>query len=217
MHDLLDGKYMPKKIKVALKTYKRFPSIINIALGINKDLSKNFHHLNFPLEKPITIEKGKNTITRLSVRMYHFDPQSTPKGKTSVIIIIPTYNDKYWSNLKNNSYSEYIKEKEYLATEIIQALENEIIGIKDAVEVIDIATPDTIKRYTNNWHGSFEGFLPTRKTMMKKLPNTLDNLNNFYIHNQWLHPGGGVPPAGRGGREIAKAICKKDGKIFKIK
>ena len=77
-----------------------------------------------------------------------------------------------------------------------------------------MATPATWHRYTGNWQGSYEGFLPTRKTMMKNLGFTLPGLANFWMHGQWVSPGGGLPPAGMNGRALAKLLCRRYGRRF---
>jgi phytoene dehydrogenase-like protein len=55
------------------------------------------------------------------------------------------------------------------------------------------ATPATVMRYTNNWHGSMESWLITPKTGVKQLPCTVPGLRNFYMVGQWISPGGGLP------------------------
>ncbi len=80
--------------------------------------------------------------------------------------------------------------------------------------MVDVATPATWERYTGNWQGSYEGFLPTRNTMMKNLGFTLPGLANFSMHGQWVSVGGGLPPAAMNGRALAKILCKKYRKKF---
>jgi len=94
-------------------------------------------------------------------------------------------------------------------------LDSELPGFAAAVELTDLSTPATIIRYTNNWHGSFEGWLPTVDTFRAKLPRTLDGLSNFYMVGQWLNPGGGLPPCGIDGRRLAKRLCRSEGRRFR--
>ena len=81
--------------------------------------------------------------------------------------------------------------------------------------MVDVATPATWQRYTGNWQGSYEGFLPTRKNMMKNLGFTVPGLANFHMHGQWVAVGGGLPPAGTNGRLLAKMLCRKYGRKFR--
>lgn len=79
---------------------------------------------------------------------------------------------------------------------------------------MDVATPATWQRYTGNWKGSYEGFLPTSKTMAKNLGFTVPGLTNFTMHSHWVAIGGGLPPAGTNSRAVGKMLCKKYGKKF---
>ena len=74
-----------------------------------------------------------------------------------------------------------------------------------------------MERYTGNWQGSYEGWLPTVKLFGKFLPRELPDLNNFYMTGQWVFPGGGVPMCMSQARRLVKYICKKDKKQFVIK
>ena len=103
----------------------------------------------------------------------------------------------------------------FVPTAQIKALEAEFGGIEKHVEVVDVATPATWRRYTGNWKGSFEGFLITPKTMMKNLGFTVPGLDGFSMHGQWVAVGGGLPPAGINGRALARKLCKKYGKRFR--
>jgi len=78
----------------------------------------------------------------------------------------------------------------------------------------DVATPMTYERYTGNWQASYEGFLPTPKTVKSTIPNRLPGLKNFYMAGQWVRVGGGIPTGVSMGREAVKCICKEDGIRF---
>ena len=82
------------------------------------------------------------------------------------------------------------------------------------VEMRDVATPVTFHRYTGNWRGSFEGWLPSPDQFGLRMRKTLPGLDNFYMCGQWVEPGGGIPPAAMSGRNVIQLICKKDKKEF---
>ena len=90
-----------------------------------------------------------------------------------------------------------------------------IPGFASWVEVRDLATPRTFIRYTNNWHGSFEGWLPTSSSFGKKVPRTIPGLGGFFMVGQWVNPGGGLPPCGMDGRNLAKKLCRAEGRRFR--
>jgi phytoene dehydrogenase-like protein len=111
----------------------------------------------------------------------------------------------------------YSAEKSRIANQVIEAFESHFGEIKTKVKMIDVSTPATVIRYTNNWKGSLEGWLLTPEIGLKQLAGTLPGLKNFYMAGQWVSPGGGLPTALLSGRNTAQVICKKDGKKFSTK
>lgn len=84
--------------------------------------------------------------------------------------------------------------------------------------MIDFATPATVLRYTNNWQGSAQGWLPGKSIFAASPVNyKLPNLKNFYLSSHWNRPGGGVPVALHLARDLAKLICKENQIDFKVK
>jgi phytoene dehydrogenase-like protein len=213
--EMLGGKYVSPKLREAYETYPVFPSLISVGIGIGKDLRDSPTFKIFPLKKPFELEGGARKVNMLGVRLFNFDPTMAPAGKTAAIVGIDTRNFSYWSELRRNEPARYKEEKRRIGELVVEAIDAELGDIRPFVETVDVATPATWHRYTGNWQGSFEGFLPTRKTMTKNLGFTLPGLANFSMHGQWVAVGGGLPPAAMNGRALAKILCKKYGKRFK--
>ena len=215
--DMLKGKYKDEEIDNRYKTMKPFSPIIQVSLGIArdfKDVPDAITH-NIILDKPIKIDP-KNSPIDMGVKIYNFDPTLAPIGKTVLTALI-TADYQYWVDLKASNLELYNKEKERIATEVTEELEKTFGDINSTLEVVDVATPATFTRYTNNWRGSFEGWIPTVDNFRKSMKKTLPNLNNFYMIGQWVQPGGGLPTGGMHGRYIAQILCKKDKKKFKAR
>lgn len=205
---------MSPEVSTAYDTFPLFPSLIMVGIGIGKDLSSRPSMELFALKEELHLEDGALVVDRLGLRLFNFDPTMAPAGKTVGIVMIATRNFRYWTELRRNDPRKYRAEKKHAGEMVVDALETQIGGIKPFVEVVDVATPATFYRYTGNWQGSYEGFLPTRKTMMRNLGFTLPGLEGFYMHGQWVAVGGGLPPAGMNGRALTKIICRKYGKKF---
>ena len=82
--------------------------------------------------------------------------------------------------------------------------------------MIDVATPTTFHRYTNNWKGSTQGWANENLFANKPIKKELPDLNSFYMIGHWVIPGGGVPNAFMSGRTVAQIICKKEKKRFRV-
>jgi phytoene dehydrogenase-like protein len=203
----LQGRYLSEKIERVFEKFKPFPSYLQVSMGINADLRGEPGSLTACLERPVMMDP-KTTTDILSFRIFHFDPTFAPPGKTAVVCFIPTYNHEYWASLREVNKTRYDAEKERVADLVIEAFEEKIPSAKGKIEVIDVATPATVIRYTGNWKGSMEGWLMTPETGIKQLPLTLPNLRNFYMIGQWVSPGGGLPSGLLTARNAARMICR---------
>lgn len=205
---MLEGKYLDEEIRTRYRETPIFDPLVQVSLGVKRDLSKEPHHVYYKLDKELHI--GGRTQAVLGVKHYCYDPTLAPKGKSAVVVTIGADYD-YWKKL---TPEQYTAEKASAADQVIAVLESRYPGIKNEIEVVDVATPLTYERYTGNWQGSMEGWLITTKTMGKSFQKTLPGLANFYMLGQWTEPGGGLPPAAKCGRDIIQILCKEDGKQF---
>ena len=212
---LLGGKYISPDLARAFESYERYPSLILVSLGLGKDYSAIPPCQVFALKEPLVLENGALRRDRLAVRFFTFDPSSAPAGKTAAVVMIETANDDYWTGLRVNHPEAYAAEKTSTADKVIAALDRVFPGLKDDVEIVDVATPHSVIRYTNNWHGSYEGWRASTGTFGKKMAKTFPGLSGFYMVGQWVNPGGGLPPCGIDGRNLAKKLCKLEGRKFR--
>jgi phytoene dehydrogenase-like protein len=208
--DMLGGKYLNDKIRGCYREWKLFPPIIQVSLGVARDLSAEPHSVTYMLSRPVTIAGEK--LTRLSTKHYCCDPTLAPAGKSVVVVVIGSDYD-YWRNLSADR-ERYDAEKQQIADTVVGILDEHIHGIAAQVEVVDVATPMTYERYTGNWRGSMEGWLPTIRNFTKQMSKTLPGLADFYMAGQWIAPGGGLPTAAMTAREVVQLICARDGRRF---
>ena len=208
--DMLEAKYVDDKIRGYYDQLPIFAPIIQVSLGVARDLSHTPHMVSYPLDQPIMI--AGETQARISVKHYCYDSTLAPAGKSVVEVMFPS-NYAYWKPLYEDR-ERYDAEKQQIALTVMAQLDKRLPGLSGQVEAVDVATPITYERYTGNWQGSMEGWLITTKTMMMRMSKTLPGLQNFYMVGQWVEPGGGLPPAATSGRGVIKTICKQDKKQF---
>jgi len=87
------------------------------------------------------------------------------------------------------------------------------VGLK---ELVDVTTPVTVERLTNNFHG-WQPRTPrvdASKIMRRGLSKTLPGPQNFYMVGQWAQAMIGVPTVAVMAGNLIKELCKKDGKQF---
>jgi phytoene dehydrogenase-like protein len=212
--DMLGGRFGDDVVR---KPYEGgmtpFAPLLYVGLGIADPLDgipQVGSGISFPLDPKVEID-GKAR-DRLSVTVYNFDRSLAPAGKTLAIVSISADYDR-WKALREDPV-RYRAEKELAAERVIDALEQRIPGIRAKVEMRDVATPVTWERYTGNWRGSYEGWLPSGQSLGKSMSKTLPGLSDFYMVGQWVSPGGGLPPAVSTGRHVVQILCKNDGRRF---
>lgn len=208
--EMLGGKYINEEIREWYTGMPIFQSMIQVSLGINRDLSAEPHYLSFaPMKRPVIdgVEQP-----RMGIKNYCYDPTMAPQGK-SVVEVIFASDISYWQGMDRKSDS-YQAEKDRIAEQVIAAVEERFPGIREQIEVVDVATPLTMSRYTANWQGSMEGWLITTDTFTRTIDARLPGLDQFYMAGQWVRPGGGLPPAAQSGRDVIYTICRKDRKKF---
>jgi phytoene dehydrogenase-like protein len=208
--EMLERKYLSKEIEDAYNNWKLFEPLVQVSFGINKFIQADCPAKSF-LNKNISIGSTKPE-TGYSIMNYSFDPTMAPEGKTTIVMRY----ESPWNIWKDLDKEKYDQEKKKIEKDAIEILEKLYPGIKQNIDVIDIATPKTDVEFTGVWKGSYEGFFPSVKNITKSLKMTLPNLTNFYMIGQWLTPGGGLPPSTQSGKWVFQLICKKENQEFKI-
>ncbi|HMN32107.1 MAG TPA: NAD(P)/FAD-dependent oxidoreductase [Chitinophagaceae bacterium] len=216
--DLLDGKYVNEKI-LKLKNeqiLKIYYSILLVTFGLKRDYKEQYHFNRFPINTKLNSPCGKSW-DRLETHFYYYDPTLAQEGKTVMACSFYTSNGKYWIDLRKNDRKKYREEKQKFVDDLIQQLEQKYPGISNDIEMVDFATPASVLRYTNNWQGSAQGWLPGKNVIASSpISFKLPNLKNFYYASHWNRPGGGVPVALNMARDVAKLICKENQVDFKV-
>ncbi len=214
--EMLDGNYVNDTIRKVYREFKLFPPIMLIGMGLKRtfsELPRATGGIVLELRQPF--ELAGEPVERLKLTVYNFDPSLAPEGKTLVNVKIQTRYD-YWKELIADR-ERYDAEKQRVALEVINRLDQRFPGFAAQVEMTDVATPMTYERYTGNWQASYEGFIPTPKTVRSVIPNRLPGLENFTMAGQWVRVGGGIPTGVSMGREAVISICKEEGVKFQGK
>jgi phytoene dehydrogenase-like protein len=210
--DMLEGRYVDDTV---LGYYAGelpiFEPLVYLSFGVADALVGAPHYLTFKFASPLRV--AGEEVPRASYRVYNFDPTLAPPGKTVMTVSMESKYD-YWKKLYDEDRDGYREEKDRVAAAVLDELERRFPGIKNKIEVADVATPVTFERYTGNWQGSFEGWRISPRTLTLRMDRTLPGLANFWMAGQWVQPGGGLPTAVLSGRQIIQLICHGDGRAF---
>jgi phytoene dehydrogenase-like protein len=209
LRTLLAGRYTEPHLETAYSSWRPYPSYVQVSLGIAQDLSHLPGFGSRVLDEPLAVDP-RTQLKQLSYRCFHFDPTFAPTGKTALTCFLPTYDCEYWMQLRENEPERYRGEKARIAGLVVDILERTHPGLRPGIEVTDVSTPATVVRFTGNWHGSMEGWLPTPGIGLRPLPNRLPGLANFFMAGQWIMPGGGFPGGLMSARAAVRDLCAQD-------
>ena len=213
VYGLLDGKYKDDALDRLYSRGETFPSYLQVSLGVASDLSTEPGHLMRVLDEPLMVDPG-TSVASVAFRIFHFDPTFAPPGKTAVTCFLPTYNFSYWVDLQRNEAAHYDEEKRRITDAVVAILEKRLPGIRGQIEAIDVSTPASVIRFTGNWKGSMEGWLPTPNAGFGTRRQTLPRLRRFLMVGQWVQPGGGLPTGLMTARSAIQSVCRQDGVRF---
>jgi phytoene dehydrogenase-like protein len=217
--DMLDGKYINETVRgYCAPRSDETPFAVDVFLGVNRDLSGQPSSLALLLEQPVTMANHK--YESIEAQLYGFDKTMAPAGKGIIKVELPA-SYTYWKELYNGDREKYKQEKQKVAEGVVKILESHFPGIKDQVEVIDVATLMTWERYMGGTQGWFN--FPNRKFDFstredpsdKKFKTTLPGLSNFYFVGVWTTTMGSLFHNANSGKTIIRHICQNDGRKFK--
>ncbi len=212
LFDMLEDRFTHPSLRNRFETQPHYPPFIQVSLGVNRELSDTPHAIKAQTEAPFEI--AGQSRQELWYQHFAFDPTMAPQGKTSLTVLYPS--DLAWWERIGYQNEAYRAEKHKILDTTIAQLEKVLPGISSQIEVNDVATPFTTRRYVNNWKAGL-GFMMTKSLAGEMVMNpqyALPGLDGFYMIGLWVK-GFGVPMAAASGKEVIQKICNADSKKFK--
>ncbi|HPC39275.1 MAG TPA: NAD(P)/FAD-dependent oxidoreductase [Exilispira sp.] len=212
LYDMLSTKHIDPLHQELFQRCKLLSPMVQVAFGINRQFSSQIESLGEFYK--VSSLKDWNT-DWLIVKNYSFDKSLAGPDKSVVLAGFSVDDYEYWEKLYLDK-NAYKTEKEKIASTISDELEKIYPGFKDAIEIIDVATPVTYNRYTGNFKGTFMTWIitPDKQQKFRSIPKKVPNLDNFWLSGMWVQPPGGLPSALMSSRQVIQFICHKDKKKF---
>jgi prolycopene isomerase len=93
-----------------------------------------------------------------------------------------------------------------VARVFITRAETRLPGLSGHVEVLDVATPQTVRTFTGNPGGAFVGWANTpAQALINRVPQETP-IAGLWLAGAWTFPGGGVSAAISSGWMAARAV-----------
>ncbi len=206
---MLDSEAAKEEYRKKLSSLEKSISAFQVYLGLKvppRNLGMNHclfsvnmtydHEENFRYSVEGDYERCSLELTDHS----QIDPGLVPAGKGSLLIMtLDSYSN--WDGL---SAEEYDRKKQKTADILISRVERYLPGLSENIEVMEIATPRTMKRFTSSSDGAIYGFAQTvRQAGINRLGQET-RIKGLYLAGAWTRPGGGIHACFVSGMEAAE-------------
>jgi len=133
------------------------------------------------------------------------NPGDTPEGR-SFIQLLMLADGKQWCGLEKAVYK---KKKAEVTEVLINRVAEFIPDIRDRLEVVVVATPHTMERYTSNPNGAVSAYTlsTTQHTIFRPRPDT--PVPGLFLAGAWTFFGSGYIPTILSGTGTARMILEK--------
>ncbi len=184
---LVGPEHTPASERTWRKRYQPSSSFLSLHLGIDASVvPKNFHCHHLLLEDwdEMEAEQGVIFVSMPSL----LDPSLAPKGHH----ILHTFTQSNMSHWKGLSPQAYKTKKNQDADRLIARLEALIPGLRRAIELKEIGTPRTHRRFLGRMGGSY-GPIPAHQLPgLLPMPFNRTGLKNLYCVGDSCFPGQGL-------------------------
>jgi phytoene dehydrogenase-like protein len=98
--DMLGGEFADRKIRRMYDGHLPTHQMVQVSLGVKRDLSKEPHWVTHLLDEPLLIAGQERS--EIGVKHYCFDPSLAPAGKSVIEFMVRT-NYAYWQHIYGRS------------------------------------------------------------------------------------------------------------------
>ena len=210
---------IPERLLKALRNADLHHSCFSIFLGLTcNPASLGFGEENLHLTRSDVTRaeqsSGDPHLTMISVNAPSLrDPSLAPLGKGTLTIHCPAYFDdaQQWHTDAGLERGEaYQRYKKAYANILLDRIEASVApGLRQHIEVMEIATPITYWRYTGNTKGSISAAKPTFKNIYSGVAHHQTSIKNLLVGGHCGEYGGGVPIAVKSGINASLIVMKE--------
>ncbi|MHA2219758.1 MAG: phytoene desaturase family protein [Candidatus Hodarchaeales archaeon] len=195
--NLIGDKNLPAGLLKGLNKLEPSISAFQVYLGLNTDLKKLgffdyevFVNPSYNLERQFndSIKNNMSKMPYLLTCYSNLDGTCVPTKK-SILVIATLSGYDFWEKLP---IGEYKKTKEIMAQKLIKRAEDIIPHLSHYIEVQEVATPLTMKRYSGSCKGAIYGWAPSITQTGFRRMDFKTPIKNLYLVGAWTRPGGGT-------------------------
>ncbi|CAI5472148.1 unnamed protein product [Closterium sp. Yama58-4] len=186
---LVGEERMPEEERQFQQRYRQAPSFLSMHLGVRADAlppGTECHHLVLESEWERMEEPYESIFLSIPTVL---DPSLAPAGRH----ILHVFTTAWMHDWQGMSTEEYNAKKQQVASQIIARLEKTLFpGLSDAIELMDVGTPRTHRRFLNRVDGTY-GPIPARRPLgLLGMPFNTTQVPGLYCVGDSCFPGQGV-------------------------
>jgi phytoene dehydrogenase-like protein len=215
---MLPAGTVPQPLLDKLRKADLYPSSVTVSLGLDCPVEQ----LGFNEEMVFLTDEGHDrlaysegdpTISGLSVLApTHRDPTMAPEGKGTLTIYCSASMKQDWKLGPDNKRTpEYKAVKKAYADVLIDRVQSKLAPkLREHIELVDVATPITHWRYTQNKGGSIMAAKPNKANIQAKVAHYKTAVPNLFLSGHWAEYGGGVPIAVKAAANASLLVLKAE-------
>lgn len=214
LYRMLGDAYTPGNYRELFANPTQYPTVTSAMVFAGVDaVIRGPRSLAVKRREPVELTgvKSENAL----MLNYSYEPVTAPEGKTVLACFYDADYD-YWAKLAEDKEA-YASEMKRLTDDAIATLTERYPDAKGKIEVTDVVTPVTYRRFCNAWRGSWMTWPMGGGAVPQYFPGVLPGLSHFIMAGMWTMPPGGLPGAGTSGRFAAHRLCVWEGKVFKTR
>ncbi|CAI5490262.1 unnamed protein product [Closterium sp. Naga37s-1] len=186
---LVPEERMPEEERQFQQRYRQAPSFLSMHLGVKADAlppGTECHHLVLESEWGRMEEPYESIFLSIPTVL---DPSLAPAGRH----ILHVFTTAWMHDWQGMSTEEYSAKKHHVASQIIARLEKTLFpGLANAIELMDVGTPRTHRRFLNRVDGTY-GPIPARRPLgLLGMPFNTTQVPGLYCVGDSCFPGQGV-------------------------
>lgn len=210
---LIDDLYVREKYAKELSAIEKSVSVFQVYLGLDVpavklgmrsfilSLNSTYNHQE---AYSSSIESDYDRCLMELVDHVQLDPSLAPNGKGTLLIM--TFDS--YKNWEGISGDEYEARKKAAAGKLIKRSEKYLPGISDHIEIMEVATPKTMLRYTLAPEGAIYGFAHSVNQSGIFRLDQKTRIKRLFLAGAWTRPGAGIHGCFISGRDAAEYVLK---------
>lgn len=222
-HGLVGEEKLPANFREKLGQKEPSVSAFIVYLGLDEGFKadmKNEEDYDIIVSETYDLEKDYEWILNCNtekasflITLYSNVDNSLAKGNRFVASIFQGQPYSYWKKFEaaynSGNKEEYNKEKDNKAGILIKRAEKVIPDLSKHIEVIEIATPLTLRRYTGNFNGATYGWANTTKQFSPPDRVPQIPIKNLHLSSAWAFPGEGQATVVACGYRLGRQLLGK--------